>query len=107
MAVPVLTQEQRVAASAKAVEVRTKRAALRLQLKESQVSFNEVLSIACSDAIASGMHVVIVLESLPGIGKIKALALMESCDIARSRRMKGLGSIQTQKLISALNCRST
>ena len=41
MAVPVLTNEQRVAASAKAVEVRTKRAALRRQLKESKISFNE------------------------------------------------------------------
>ena len=44
MAVPVLTNEQRIAASAKAVEVRTKRAALRRQLKESKVTFTEVLS---------------------------------------------------------------
>ena len=54
MAVPVLTNEQRIAASAKAVEVRTKRAELRRQLKESKVSFAEVLSVADSDAIVSG-----------------------------------------------------
>jgi hypothetical protein len=107
MAVPVLTNEQRIAASAKAVEIRTKRAAVRRQLKESQVSFTEVLSVADSDDVVSGMRVVTILESLPGIGKIKASSLMESCDIAMSRRMKGLGSSQAQKLKSALNGRTS
>ena len=107
MAVPVLTNEHRVAASAKAVEVRTKRAALRRQLKESKISFNEVLAVVDSDEIVSGMRVVTILESLPGIGKIKAASLMENCDIALSRRMKGLGSSQAQKLRSALNGRAS
>jgi len=106
MAVPVLTNEQRIAASAKAVEIRTKRAALRRQLKDSQVSFNDVLSVSNSDDIVSGMRVLTILESLPGIGKIKASALMETCDIALSRRMKGLGTTQAQKLKSALNGRA-
>ncbi len=107
MAVPFLTNEQRIAASAKAVVVRTKRAALRKQLKESEISFTEVLSVAITDEIVSGMRVVTILESLPGIGKIKAAALMESCDIALSRRMKGLGTTQTQKLRVALNGRAS
>jgi hypothetical protein len=106
VAVPVLTNEQRIAASAKAVQVRTKRAELRRQLKESKISFNEVLSVSDSDEIVSGMRVITILESLPGIGKIKASALMETCDIALSRRMKGLGSTQAQKLKSALNGRA-
>ncbi len=106
MAVPVLTNEQRIAASAKAVEIRTKRAALRRQLKDSKVSFSEVLSVSNSDDIVSGMRVLTILESLPGIGKIKASALMELCDIALSRRMKGLGTTQAQKLKSALNGRA-
>jgi hypothetical protein len=107
VAVPVLTNEQRIAASAKAVQVRTKRAELRRQLKESKISFNEVLSVSDSDEIVSGMRVITILESLPGIGKIKASALMETCDIALSRRMKGLGSTQAQKLKSALNGRAS
>jgi len=107
MAAPVLTNEQRRAASAKAVEVRTKRAELRRQLKESKITFTEVLSVASSDAIVSGMRVVTILESLPGIGKIKASALMETCEIAHSRRMKGLGTTQAQKLKSALNGRAS
>jgi hypothetical protein len=106
MAAPVLTNEQRIAASAKAVEIRTKRAALRRQLKDSKVSYSEVLSVSNSDDIVSGMRVLTILESLPGIGKIKASALMESCDIALSRRMKGLGTTQAQKLKSALNGRA-
>ena len=86
--------------------MRTKRAALRRQLKESKISFNEVLAVVDSDEIVSGMRVVTILESLPGIGKIKAASLMENCDIALSRRMKGLGSSQAQKLRSALNGRA-
>jgi len=96
-----------MAASAKAVIVRTKRAALRKQLKESQISFTEVLAVAITDEIISGMRVVTILESLPGIGKIKAAALMETCDIAHSWRMKGLGTTQSQKLRTALNGRAS
>ena len=107
MAVPVLTNAQRLAASAKSVEVRSKRAEIRRQLKDSEVSFNEVLSVAASDDIVSGMRVVTILESLPGIGKIKASALMEVCEIATSRRMKGLGKTQARKLKSALNGRAS
>lgn len=106
MAVPVLTNEQRIAASAKAVIIRTKRAVLRKQLKDSQISFTGVLAVAITDEIISGMKVVTILESLPGIGKIKAAALMATCDIAHSRRMKGLGTTQSAKLRTALNGRA-
>lgn len=106
MAVPVLTNEQRLAASAKAVIIRTKRAEVRKLLKDSKISFTDVLSIAVNDEIVSGMKVVTILESLPGIGKIKAAALMEACDITLSRRMKGLGTTQSKKLQAALNRRS-
>jgi ribosomal protein S13 len=51
--------------------------------------------------------VVTILESLPGIGKIKAAALMETCDITLSRRMKGLGTTQSKKLRAALNRRAS
>lgn len=107
MPVPILTNEQRIAASAKAVVIRTARAALRKQLKESQISFTDVLAIADSDDIVAGMRVVTVLESLPGIGKIKAASLMETCGITLSRRMKGLGTTQAQKLRVALNGRAS
>ena len=105
MPVPVLTNEQRVAASAKAVEVRTKRAKLRRQLKDSEITFSDVLSVADSDAIISGMEVSSILEALPGIGKVKAASLMERCGIAQSRRMKGLGSTQVVSLKKALEGR--
>ena len=106
MAVPVLTNEQRLAASAKAVIIRTKRAEVRKLLKDSKISFTDVLSIAVNDEIVSGMKVVTILESLPGIGKIKAAALMEACDITLSRRMKGLGTTQSKKLRAALTRRA-
>lgn len=107
MAVPVLTNEQRLAASAKAVIIRAKRAEIRKQLKDAKITFTDVLSVAVTDEIISGMKVVTILESLPGIGKIKAAALMETCKITLSRRMKGLGTTQSQKLRAALNRRAS
>lgn len=107
MVVPVLTNEQRLAASAKAVIICAKRAEIRKQLKDAKITFTDVLSVAVTDEIVSGMKVVTILESLPGIGKIKAAALMETCEITLSRRMKGLGTTQSQKLRAALNRRAS
>ena len=37
------------------------------------------------------MKVLSVLESLPGLGKVKARRLMETVGISESRRLQGLG----------------
>ena len=102
MPVPVLTQEQRVAASAKAVEIRVRRANIKQQLKDGKISFAALLEVSALDDIIAGMKVQSVLESLPAIGKIKAASLMEKCGIANSRRIKGLGQHQTQALLQLL-----
>lgn len=105
MAVPVLTQEQRIAASAKGVEIRVRRAQVKKQLKEQVITFPQLLEVSHHDEIIAGMKVQSVLESLPAIGKIKAEKLMESCGIAGSRRIKGLGLNQVNDLLQALNRR--
>jgi hypothetical protein len=102
MPVPVLTHDQRVAASAKAVLIRTARARVKGQLKSGQISLRELLAVAAVDDIVAGMKVVSVLESLPGIGHVKAAALMERCGVAASRRLRGLGPHQTAALCDAL-----
>lgn len=106
MAVPQLTHEQRVAASAKAVAIRVKRADVKRQLKESKLSLRDLLVVSAVDDVVAGMKVVSVLESLPGIGQIKAAAIMERCGIALSRRLRGLGPHQIESLTKLIESRS-
>jgi hypothetical protein len=49
------------------------------------------------------MKVLSVLESLPGLGKVKARRLMEECDISETRRLQGLGGQQRKKLFEHLS----
>jgi len=44
-----------------------------------------------------------MLESLPGVGKVKARRLMEEVGIADTRRVRGLGAQQRVALLEALD----
>ena len=106
MPVPLLTHDQRVAASAKAVLIRTKRAQVKHQLKSAQITLRDLLAVAEVDDIVAGMKVTSVLESLPGIGQVKAAALMSACGVAPSRRLRGLGPHQASALCAMLDRRT-
>ena len=97
---PSLTPEQRQAALAKAGEVRRARAELKEKLKMGITSFRELLAQADGDAVVGKMKVVSVLESLPGVGKVKARRTMERIGIADTRRLRGLGQSQREKLLA-------
>lgn len=99
MVLPKLTPEQRLAALEKAAEARRVRAEVKNRLKYSQGSLAEVIELGKTDEAIGKMRVQHLLESLPGIGKIKAQAIMEEVGIAASRRVKGLGPHQAQALI--------
>ena len=43
--------------------------------------------------------VVSVLESLPGVGKVRARHLMSELEISESRRLRGLGTTQRRALL--------
>jgi ribosomal protein S13 len=45
------------------------------------------------------MKVSNVLESLPGVGKVRAQKIMEELDISVSRRVRGLGAKQREQLL--------
>jgi hypothetical protein len=96
---PQFTPEQRAAALAKAAEVRTARAELKERLKMGSVSLAEALAVADSDDTVGKLKVVTLLESLPGLGKVKARRLMEELGIADNRRVRGLGVQQRQALL--------
>jgi ribosomal protein S13 len=40
-----------------------------------------------------------VLESLPGVGRVRARKIMEKLEISDSRRMRGLGAKQKEHLL--------
>lgn len=97
---PALTPEQRQAALAKAAVVRRARAEMKERLKMGSISFSEVLDQAASDEVIAKTKVLAVLESLPGVGKVKARRTMEEIGIAESRRLRGLGDQQREKLLA-------
>lgn len=98
---PQLTPEQRANALAKAAEARAARAELKNQLKIGSVSLAEAL--ASTDSTVGKLKVVSLLESLPGVGKVKARRTMEEIGIAETRRVRGLGSQQREALLAAFS----
>ncbi len=100
---PVLTDEQRKAALAKAAEARRVRAELKERLKMGSISLAEVLDQASHNDVVGKTKVLAVLESLPGVGKVKARRLMEEIGIAESRRLRGLGDQQRAALLASFS----
>jgi len=96
---PSLTPEQRAAALEKAAQARRARAEIKERLKIGRVSLAELVKEAETNEIIGKMKVLSVLESLPGIGKVKARRLMEEIGVADSRRIQGLGALQRKRLI--------
>ncbi|GAB4085489.1 integration host factor [Myceligenerans cantabricum] len=99
MALPPLTPEQRAAALEKAAEARRVRAEIKNKLKYSQGSLKEVIEKGQKDDVVGKLKVVSLLESMPGVGKVKAKAIMEEIGIAETRRVRGLGPHQSAALI--------
>jgi len=98
MPLPTLTPEQRAAALLKAAAARAERAEVKARLKHSTASILEVINQGkVNDAIGK-MKVMALLESMPGVGKVKAKALMNQIGIAASRRVRGLGANQIEAI---------
>ena len=98
MALPQLTPEQRQAALAKAAASRRERAAVKNRLKHSGASIAEVLAQGERNEVIGKMRVVDLLQSMPGLGKVRAKQTMERLGIAESRRVRGLGTKQVAAL---------
>ncbi|MEM8905705.1 MAG: integration host factor, actinobacterial type [Actinomycetota bacterium] len=97
---PQLSPEQRQAALAKAAEARRARAELKEKLKLGSLSLAEVLDQSADDELVGKTKVLAVLESLPGVGKVRARRTMEEIGIAEGRRLRGLGDNQREKLLA-------
>ena len=95
---PPLSQEQRQEALAKAAEARKQRAALKDDLRSGRATLSQLLA-RTDDEIVGKMKVSDVLQTMRGVGKVRARKIMERLDIAESRRMRGLGAKQIESLL--------
>lgn len=102
MPLPILTEEQRKDALAKAAEARRLRAEVKQQLKAGTLTLPQVLAKP-DDVTIGKMKVSAVLEALPGVGKVRAKKIMEKLDISTTRRIRGLGGKQKAALLEEFN----
>jgi len=98
VALPPLTPEQRQAALEKAAASRRERAEVKNRLKNSGASINDVLAEGQKNEVIGKMRVIDLLQSMPGLGKVRARQTMERLGIAESRRVRGLGTKQVAAL---------
>ena len=59
-------------------------------------------ALASTTSTVGKLKVVSMLESLPGVGKVKARKIMDDIGIADNRRVQGLGAVQKQSLLDQL-----
>ena len=99
MVLPILTPEQRQAALEKAAQARQLRAEIKNRLKSSAASLSDVIAESKVNEIVAKLKVKDLLQSLPGVGKVRASEIMDRLGIAESRRLRGLGVNQIQALL--------
>jgi len=95
---PQLTAEQRQQALLKAANSRKRRAEVKSKMKNSEISIDDILLLAKTEDAIAKMRVKELLESLSGVGKVRAQSLMERLNISPSRRIQGLGRLQVKQL---------
>lgn len=95
---PQLTAQQRQEALLKATASRKRRAEVKIKIKNGEFSIDTVLEIAKNEDAIAKMRVKELLESMSGVGKIRAQALMERLNISPTRRVQGLGRHQIKEL---------
>jgi hypothetical protein len=98
VALPRLTPEERQANLDKAAASRRERAQVKNRLKHSGASLAQVLEQGQANEVIGKMRVVDLLQSMPGVGKVRARQIMERLNISESRRVRGLGVNQTTAL---------
>ena len=99
MALPILTPEQRQAALEKAAQARQLRAEVKNRLKNSGATLAEVIQESKANEIIAKLKVRDLLQSMPGVGKVRAQEIMQRIGIADSRRLRGLGANQIAALL--------
>ncbi|TLM87570.1 DNA-binding protein [Pseudarthrobacter sp. NamE5] len=98
-----LSASERAEALTKAAAARAARAAAKESLKNGERSAADIINSALQDDALARMKVSELLEALPGIGKVRAAAIMGQLGIAASRRIRGLGVHQRRALVDFID----
>lgn len=93
-----MTPEKRAAAVVAGARARAVRAQVCAELKSGELPLVDALDRAADDATIARLKVTVLLQSLPGIGEVKAAAILERLGIAPTRRLRGLGPKQLEAL---------
>jgi guanylate kinase len=99
---PALSHAQRVEASRVAVANRRRRAEVKKQVKNGELSLSELFALAESEECVAQMRAYDLISALPAVGEVKAERIMKSAAIATTRRIRGLGPKQRAELFKAL-----
>ena len=67
---------------------------MKNRLKNSGASIVDVLAEGQTNEVIGKLRVVDLLQSMPGLGKVRAKQMMERLGIAESRRARGSASIE-------------
>jgi len=97
---PLLSPEDRARALAKASASRKRRAEVKAQIKSGEFSLSQVFDLSKDDEAVAKMRVFELLESISGVGKVRARSVMERLNISPTRRIQGLGAKQLPALLA-------
>ena len=95
---PRLTAEQRAAALEAAKIARRTRASIKEQIRSGELKLLQAIELASTNQAVGKMRVIDLIEAIPGVGKVRATALLSRLGISTSRRIQGLGVLQLQNL---------
>lgn len=97
---PKLSPEERARALAKAAASRKRRAEVKAQIKSGTFALQQVFELSKTDEAVAKMRVFELLESISGVGKVRARAVMDRLNISATRRIQGLGAKQLPALLA-------
>jgi DNA uptake protein ComE-like DNA-binding protein len=100
---PARSPEDIKAALEKAAAARAAMAEVKAKLKNGSLTLASALEQSSSDPAIGKLKVTALLQSLPGVGKVKAKEIMETLEIADNRRVQGLGNQQRKALLERLS----
>ena len=97
---PKLTTQERRDALKAAVAARRSRAAFKEEIKVGKKSWKDAFS--AQDESIKKMRVRELIESLPGVGEVRAKNILERAGISPTRRVGGVGRNQYEKLLELM-----
>ena len=95
---PKLSAEARLAALEAAKQARRTRATVKEQVRTGELKISQAIELASTNEAIAKMRVSELIESIPGIGKVRVASILDKLGISGTRRIQGLGVLQLQRL---------